>query len=264
MQTENDESNNGTDAQTSTKASRTTIIAKEGIQVIKQVGKVVEKNVLTMKEKVDAISKPPPVKQSWKPPENPELFRVGFVELRDVRIFTKEIMSHNRVGGGSGMGGGGSSVGMVVTMNTDKNIPSQLLGGGVDNNDSTTKPSGVEFDNPTTVNSFSSNEPKNRLSLGVNNWSRPILINDVRIYQTDLSPSSYTITSMLKEKNIQSQQSSLSSQASIDTSELIGLEIEQVSNIIMTRMLTEIAKKNPGQLFTNAFTEVCKWFDVEA
>ena len=218
-------------------------------------GKVVEKNVMTMKEKVDAISKPPPIKESWKKPEFPELFRVGFVELRDVRIFTKEIMYNNRLGGGIGNNnnnGAGGSNGSNVIHNVQG-------GSGIDQNESTMRPNDVEFDKPNNANSFPSYEPKRRLSLGVNNWSKPIVVKEVRIYQTDLSPSSYTVSSMLKEKNAQSTPSS-----SIDTAAVIGLEIEQVSNIVMTRILTEIAKTNPGQLLTNAFSEVFKWFDVEA
>lgn len=279
VQTNNNATNNGTDTKSSsTKASRTTIIAKEGIQVIKQVSKVVEKNVLTMKEKVDAISKPPPIKESWKPPEYPELFRVGFVGLRDVRIFTKEIISHNRTGGGHNHSGVGVGVGVgsgingsngMTSMGNINNYSSQQLDGGVDTNYTTTatNPSNVEFDKPTQVNSFSSTDTKRQLSLGVNNWSKPLLVKDVRIYQTDLVPSSYAVSSMLKEKNMQAMPSSSSSSpshASFDTAEILGLEIEQVSNIIMTRVLAEIAKTNPGQLFTNAFSEVCKWFDVKA
>jgi len=67
-------------------------IAKEGIQVMKQVGKVVEKNVLNMKEQVDALSKPPPFRKDWKPMEYPDLFRFGYIVLKDARIFTKDII----------------------------------------------------------------------------------------------------------------------------------------------------------------------------
>jgi hypothetical protein len=67
-------------------------IAKEGIQVMKQVGKVVEKNVLNMKEQVDALSKPPPIRKDWKPMEYPDLFRFGYIVLKDARIFTKDII----------------------------------------------------------------------------------------------------------------------------------------------------------------------------
>ena len=207
-----------------------------------------------MKEKVDAISKPPPIKESWKPPEFPELFRVGFVELRDVRIFTKEIMYNNRLGGNIGTNNCNGAV-----SNGSNGSNSVQGGSGPDQNEKTMRPNDAEFDKPNNANSFLSYEPQRRLSLGVNNWSKPILVKEVRICQTDLSPSSYTVSSMLKEKNAQSTPSS-----SIDTAAVIGLEIEQVSNIVMTRILTEIAKTNPGQLLTNAFSEVFKWFDVEA
>ncbi len=67
-------------------------IAKEGLQVMKQVGKVVEKNVKNMKEQVDALSKPPLFRQDWSSPENPDLFRFGCIVLQDIRIFTKDII----------------------------------------------------------------------------------------------------------------------------------------------------------------------------
>jgi len=67
-------------------------IAKEGLQVIKQVGKVVEKNVKNMKEQVDALSKPPLFRHDWSSPENSDLFRIGYIVLQDIRIFTKDII----------------------------------------------------------------------------------------------------------------------------------------------------------------------------
>jgi len=51
-------------------------ITKEGIQVMKQVGKMVEKNVLVVKEQMDSLSKPPPQKKEWKE-STPDLFRFG-------------------------------------------------------------------------------------------------------------------------------------------------------------------------------------------
>ena len=45
--------------------SRTTMIAKEDIQVMKHVGKLVEKNVLDMKNQVDSLSQPPPHKEGF-------------------------------------------------------------------------------------------------------------------------------------------------------------------------------------------------------
>lgn len=227
----------------SNRGSRTTVIAKEGIQVIKKVGKVMEKNVLTMAEKVILLSKPPPIKDSFKAPENPDLFRFGFIEIRDLRIFTKEIISR----------GNGN---VQMTSSTDQDD-------GVKGSSTVNE---VEFENTTKHESDHSQTPKqaisNNLNLGVNNWSKPILLKELRLYHSDLCPSSFTISAMLKEKYGTTKYAAL--QFPIDQATFVGLPIEQVSNIIMTRILTETAKTKPGQLLTKAFSEVFAWFDVEA
>lgn len=205
--------------------NRTTAIAKEGIQVMKQVGKVVEKNVLTMKEKVISLSKPPPMKEGWKAFENTEMFRVGFVELQDVRIFTKEIISKG------------------------KNV--------VPSNEKTQQQSDedLEFDKPYKQQE---QEPQH-LTLGINNWSKPILVKELRIYHAELCPSSYSISMLWKQKNA----NNIHSLSSFDKAALIGQPIDQIGNIILRRALAEIAKTNTGQILTNAFSEVFAWFDVE-
>jgi len=71
--------------------SRTTMIAKEGIQVIKHVGKVMEKNVQDVKNQVDSL-KPPRKKIDWIADENPDLFRVGWATIHDLRVFSKDLI----------------------------------------------------------------------------------------------------------------------------------------------------------------------------
>jgi hypothetical protein len=87
------EKNNMISSNKEKKQNKSIGIAKEGIQVMKQVGKVVEKNVLNMKEQVDALSKPPPFRKDWKPLGSPDLFRFGYIVLKDARIFTKDIIT---------------------------------------------------------------------------------------------------------------------------------------------------------------------------
>lgn len=223
----------------STKGNRTTAIAKESIQVMKQVGKVVEKNVLTMKEKVILLSKPPPIKEGFQAPEYPDLFRVGFVELRDVRIFTKEIISRGHSGG--------------VVKSINHVVPSSESEEGL-------KPNlnDAEFGKPIGSNHFAQSKPR-KLAFGISNWSKPILLKELKIYHAELCPSSYSVATMLKEKHGNNAQSSL-----VDNALFVGLPIEQVCNIVMSRILTEIAKTNPNQLLTKAFSEIFTWFDVEA
>lgn len=67
-------------------------IAKEGLHVMKHVGKVVEKNVQIMKEQVDALSKPPPKKSDWDYAKSTDLFRIGYINIDDIWIFTKDIL----------------------------------------------------------------------------------------------------------------------------------------------------------------------------
>jgi len=249
---------------TTTKGNRTTLMAKEGIQVMKQVGKVVEKNVLNMKEKVlDSYTKPPPLKADYKYPEHPDLFRVGFVELRDVRIFTKEMISRGN------SGGGGNSNRDEITMDE---LPTTMKNGSTVATDTATNSFDLEFKLP---------QPKPRLTLGVNGWSKPMYVKEVRLYPAELCPPSYSLATILKEKSSSGGGAGTGSAASsssssspttakkavppqtIDTAALIGLPIEQVSNIIVTKVLTEVAKTNTGQLLTNAFSEVFGWFDVD-
>lgn len=47
-----------------------------------------------------------------------------------------------------------------------------------------------------------------------------------------------------------------------NASMLIGQPIEDISSIIIVRVLTEMAKTNTGELLANAFSEVFAWFDV--
>jgi len=67
-------------------------IALEGMRVMQQVGKVVEKNVSNIKEQVDSFSKPPPKKVGFVSKAQIDLFRVGGVVVKDLRVFTKDMM----------------------------------------------------------------------------------------------------------------------------------------------------------------------------
>lgn len=251
----NSASTNGNESQSSgTKGNRSAVIAKEGIQVIKRVGKVVEKNVLTMKEKVISLSKPPPFKEGYKPPENPELFRIGFVELRDIRIFTKEIISSGTIANGSLMN-------TIINSNVLPSVDKKQQEEGDDLSKSTTRSSNeLESVKPGSRSIATPTTKQQNLCMGVNNWSKPILVKEVRLHHSELCPSSYSLALLLKENNMTSIHSPSSS---FDKAALIGLPIEQVSNIIMTKMLTESAKTNTGQLLTNAFSELFAWFNIE-
>ena len=63
----------------------------QGVSVMRELGKVVEKNVSDIKNQVAFLQKPPEKKAGWvtKPPDN---IRVGSILLREARIFTKDIL----------------------------------------------------------------------------------------------------------------------------------------------------------------------------
>jgi len=131
--------------------SRTTMIAKEGIQVMKHVGKVVEKNVLDMKNQVDSLSQPPPHKEGFVTEKNPDLFRIGWIIIQDIRIFSKDIILVHR---SSAIEDNGSS-----TPAKEENYRDDYRGKSMEQ-----------------INSSS--------------WSKPILVKEVVIYPTELCPSS--------------------------------------------------------------------------
>jgi len=67
------------------------VIAKESMDVIKQMHKAVGKNVTKIKQHVDSITKPPPKRTDWKPPRL-DVIRIGYIVGKDLRIFSKDII----------------------------------------------------------------------------------------------------------------------------------------------------------------------------
>jgi hypothetical protein len=64
---------------------------EQGVSVMKELGKVVEKNISDMKTSISFLQKPPEKKQGWeaKPPDD---IRIGSILVREGRIFTKDIL----------------------------------------------------------------------------------------------------------------------------------------------------------------------------
>lgn len=60
-------------------------IAKDSINVMKQMGKAVEKNVSDLKEQVDSYHQPPPKKKGHK--NSNDILRFGCIVVKDMRIF---------------------------------------------------------------------------------------------------------------------------------------------------------------------------------
>jgi len=131
--------------------SRTTMIAKEGIQLMKHVGKVVEKNVLDMKSQVDSLAKPPPRKEGLVMDENPDLFRIGWIIIQDIRIFSKDIILVR----------GSSSFEDISNAEVSRE-----------------------------ENNTNDYQVKRREQINSSGWSKPILVKEVVIHPTELCPSS--------------------------------------------------------------------------
>jgi hypothetical protein len=64
---------------------------KHGVSVMRELGKVVEKNVIDIKTSLSFLQKPPEKKQGWQS-KSPDYIRVGSLLLREGRIFTKDIL----------------------------------------------------------------------------------------------------------------------------------------------------------------------------
>ena len=64
---------------------------KHGVSVMRELGKVVEKNVIDIKTSLSFLQKPPEKKQGWQS-KSPDYIRVGSLLLREGRIFTKDTL----------------------------------------------------------------------------------------------------------------------------------------------------------------------------
>jgi len=196
------------DQKANTTSTTTSIdIAKEGIQVIKHVGKVVEENVLNMKEQVDDFSKPPPFRKDWTPLADPPMFRIGLISIQDLRIFTKDII-------------------LAGQMQMQCSACTQSF------NQSANVKDGHNFD-----------------KINGTGWSKPILVKDIRIFPSDLCPPCSDIS---KNEDCEAKESTL---------HLIAQPIENIGNMLLERVLTEMAKSTTGQLLNNAFADVFTLFN---
>jgi len=64
---------------------------KHGVSVMRELGKVVEKNVSDITTSLAFLQQPPQKKADWKS-KSPDYIRVGSILLREGRIFTKDIL----------------------------------------------------------------------------------------------------------------------------------------------------------------------------
>jgi len=153
-------------------------LAIESMKVIRQVGKTVEKNVTEIHQSL----KPPGKKKGYVTSNQNEIWRVGRIVGRDIRIFTKDVILSR-----SNNGNGGK--------------PNELC------------------------------------------WNKPILLKEVVMSGTELSPS-------ITERDENGMPP-------------IGLKLTKIQDILLKKLFGEMAKTNSGRLLKNTFGEVFAWMDLK-
>ncbi|GMI02234.1 hypothetical protein TrST_g14283 [Triparma strigata] len=68
-------------------------VTREGMAVMKKVQKGFASNMEEIKEKMNTFSNPPPKRAGWKPKPAKDLFRIGSVVMRDLRVFTRNMIA---------------------------------------------------------------------------------------------------------------------------------------------------------------------------
>uniref|UniRef100_A0A7S1ZDM4 Uncharacterized protein n=1 Tax=Trieres chinensis TaxID=1514140 RepID=A0A7S1ZDM4_TRICV len=136
-------------------------LAKDGAQVMRHLGKVVEQNVSNIKQQVDSFQKPPPKKDGWVNPAEDVRFRFGRITLRDMRIFTKDMIAMKNAGGGVG---GSSARGMSMP---------DIFGDGGEQR---------------LASSFDVSSPRVQRSPSTSGWSDPIHIRELAVSGAELCP----------------------------------------------------------------------------
>jgi len=95
---------------------------EHGVSVMRELGKVVEKNVTDIKNQVAFLQQAPPKKQGWvsKPPDD---IRIGSILLREARVFLKEVLV-TKAGGGAGKGDDAvNATSMIISERSNSPVP---------------------------------------------------------------------------------------------------------------------------------------------
>jgi len=170
---------------------------KHGVSVMRELGKVVEKNVSDIKNQIAILQKPPEKKQGWVT-KQPDDVRIGSILLREARIFTKDILVAK--------GGNGDDAANVTSVLVAERSSSR----------------------------GSKEEKASNTSCG---WARPIVIFELAITGAELCPP-------------------LSARNSQTGMPRVAISMDRLVDIILKRIMAEIAKSNTGRLFSTAFGDV--------
>lgn len=165
---------------------------EQGVSVMKELGKVVEKNITDMKTSLSFLQKPPEKKQGWES-KAPDDIRVGSLLVRQGRIFTKDLL--------------------VAGVHDD------TLNAACDKSDRSRSP------NQGIGDKFNSG------------WARPISIFELAVTGAELCPP-------------------MSARDPLSGMPVVGISIDRLIDILMKRVMAEVAKSETGRLFQTAFGDV--------
>mmetsp|Transcript_18193 Transcript_18193/g.39385 ORF Transcript_18193/g.39385 Transcript_18193/m.39385 type:complete len:552 (-) Transcript_18193:134-1789(-) len=199
-------------------------MARDSISVMKQMSKAVEKNVSDLKDQVDSFQKPPPKKKGHKGPPEDELFRLGCVVVRDMRIF---MMTQKNAAISMSAGAATAAAADLAEVTEEDAAPSPT--------DASAAATGL-----TAEPSADDASVKSTIEGG---WSKPIRIKELAISGAELCPP-------MRSRDKSGMPG-------------VGLQIDKVVDIIIKRLLAETAKTNSGRLLHTAFGEVFSWMDVK-
>jgi len=72
-------------------------VTREGVAVMKKMQKGIAENMGELKEKMSTFSNPPPKKKGWVSKPAKDLFRIGGVVIRDLRVFMRNMVAAGTV-----------------------------------------------------------------------------------------------------------------------------------------------------------------------
>ena len=189
---------------------------KHGVSVMRELGKVVEKNVSDIKTSLAFLQQPPQKKADWKS-KSPDYIRVGSILLREGRIFTKDILlSKPNNNNNNNEGHNDDAV----------NVP----------------PSSSLAHHYSASNQATSTLYAKSKKTACSGWTRPIVISELAITSAELCPPMSV--------------RDLSSNSPTFGMPMVGITIDRLLDIGLQRVMAEVAKSETGRVFQAAFGDV--------
>jgi hypothetical protein len=190
---------------------------KQGVSVIRELGKVVEKNVSDIKTTLAFLQQPPTKKADWKS-KSPDYIRVGSILLREGRIFTKDILL-TKTNNNNAMEGHNDAAVNVP--------PASSLG---------------HHHHSASNQASSSFHVKSKKTNNCSGWTRPIVISELAITSAELCPPMSV--------------RDLSTTSPTFGMPMVGITIDRLLDIGLQRVMAEVAKSETGRVFQAAFGDV--------